>query len=103
MSRDEDKGENCNTVLFVKFQDSFQVEHHDAIESRSCCRYVDPLSLDVDSNSFVSSAKSYVVQKEVQFGIALMNSRGLRKLLWGTPDQTGRKSDEQPSTDSRWE
>ena len=64
---------------------------------------VDDSDIDVNSNSFVSSAKSYVVQNEVKFGKGLMNSRGLRKLLWGTPDQTGRKCGEQPSTDSRWE
>ena len=63
---------------------------------------VDDSDIDVDSNSFVISAKSYVVQNEVKFGIGLMNSRGLRKLLWDTPDQTGRKCGEQPSTDSRW-
>ena len=50
VSRDEEERENCNTVHFVEFQDSFQVELRDAIESRFWCRYVDSLSLDVNSN-----------------------------------------------------
>ena len=80
-------------------KDGFQVEHHGANESRSCCRRVDSLSFETDSSSFVSSAKMYVVQNEEEFGISLMyiiNSRGPRILPCATPDRTGSKSNEQP-------
>ena len=87
------------------FNDSFQVEPHDAIESRSCCICVYSLSFEIDSNSFVSSGKIYIVQNAVELGTSLIyiiNSRGSRILPWDTPDRTGSKSDEQPSTATRW-
>ena len=101
-----DERENNNSEHFVVFKDSIQVEKHDEIESRSCCRCVDSLSFEADSSSFVSSAKRYIVQNEVEFGISLMyiiNSKGPRILSWVIPDWTGSKSDEQPLTDIRWE
>ena len=33
---------------------------------------MDSLSFETDSSSFVSSAKIYIVQNEVEFGISLM-------------------------------
>ena len=90
-------------MYFVSFKVSFQVEHHDATESRFCCRCVDSLSFETDSSSFGSSGKRDIVQNAVELGISLMyiiNIQGPWMLPWDTPDRTGSKSDQYPTTDT---
>ena len=85
----EDERENRIAAHLVVFKCRFQVEHHEAIESRSCCIRVDSFLVEMDFSGFVSSVKRYVVQNEVAFGMSLTkirNSRGPRTLPWGTPD-----------------
>ena len=64
----EDERENHIAAHLVVFRDSFQVKHHEASESRSCCIRVDSFLLEIGFSSFVSSAKRRVVQNEVAFG-----------------------------------
>ena len=102
----EDDRENRIAAHLVAFRNRFQVEHHEARESRSCCIRVNSFSLEIDFNSFVSSAKRCMVQNEVAVGMSftkIRNRRGPRTLPWGTPDRTGSNSDEQPSIQTRWE
>ena len=63
-------------------KDSFQVEHHKASVSRSCCNWVEQQEFEIACKSLLSSANSKVVVKHVAFGRSLikMKNRGPRTL-----------------------
>lgn len=52
----DDKWEKYNAAHLEIFKVNFQVEHHDAIESRSCSRWVALVEHEMASRIFVSSA-----------------------------------------------
>ena len=53
-------------------KDSFQVEHHKASVSRSCCSWVEQQESEIACRSLLSSANSKVVVKHVAFGRSLI-------------------------------